>query len=386
MSIPNKFTTFDQASYYERQHGQGALHFKFAGTTLDYYGLYLSNTFLTVITFGIYSAWAKVRNKRFFYGNTYLDGHNFDFDANPVAILISRVIVLAIVLAFFYGEDLLGWVFSGVGVLSLILFCLFPIAVVRGRAFNARHTTHRSVRFSYDRVYRPSLYLFVAYLAPAIVLSGFASALGIENPFQNIFYAIGTAYLVLFTPAYFYFKHRIQVNQLNFGTLGFAYKAKLDNYYIIALVALLLGAATVSIALIFGFLVMELFSKSMGVNIIVLSTLISGLVFFGSFRSGTVALFYSSIEFDEGSKVISGISAKTYFFKYFLVNSIALVFSLGLLLPWVRVRTWRYVTEQMSFLPSRQTGVVLAGPDKDITPIAGEFADVSDFDFDFGVI
>nr|WP_257713229.1 YjgN family protein [Vibrio neptunius] len=36
---------------------------------------------------GIYSAWAKVRTKRYFYGNTYVDNDNFEYHAVPMQIL-----------------------------------------------------------------------------------------------------------------------------------------------------------------------------------------------------------------------------------------------------------------------------------------------------------
>ncbi|PON14444.1 hypothetical protein C2W62_29035, partial [Candidatus Entotheonella serta] len=39
------------------------------------------------ITLGIYNAWAKVRTRQYFYAHTLLDGHAFDYLANPIAIL-----------------------------------------------------------------------------------------------------------------------------------------------------------------------------------------------------------------------------------------------------------------------------------------------------------
>ncbi|MEX1058239.1 MAG: DUF898 family protein, partial [Natronospirillum sp.] len=42
----------------------------FNGRGGEYFGIWIVNIALTVLTLGIYSAWAKVRNKRYFYGNT----------------------------------------------------------------------------------------------------------------------------------------------------------------------------------------------------------------------------------------------------------------------------------------------------------------------------
>ena len=43
---------------------------KFHGDGGNYFAIWLVNIFLSVITLGIYSAWAKVRTYRYFYGNT----------------------------------------------------------------------------------------------------------------------------------------------------------------------------------------------------------------------------------------------------------------------------------------------------------------------------
>lgn len=49
---------------------------------------------LTILTIGIYSAWAKVRTMKYFYQNTYVPGRNFDYRATGKQILIGRLIVI----------------------------------------------------------------------------------------------------------------------------------------------------------------------------------------------------------------------------------------------------------------------------------------------------
>ena len=57
--------------------------FEFKGTASQYFGIWIVNLLLTIITLGIYTPWAKVRTKRYFYGNTLLDGSPFDYLASP---------------------------------------------------------------------------------------------------------------------------------------------------------------------------------------------------------------------------------------------------------------------------------------------------------------
>ena len=46
--------------------------FTFKGTASEYFRIWIVNVGLTVLTLGFYGAWAKVRTRQFFYGNTYL--------------------------------------------------------------------------------------------------------------------------------------------------------------------------------------------------------------------------------------------------------------------------------------------------------------------------
>src|SRR5881394_1643390 len=66
--------------------------FEFTGNARDYFGIWVVNLFLTIVTLGIYSAWAKVRKKRYFHGNTWVAGGNFEYHGDPVAILKGRAI------------------------------------------------------------------------------------------------------------------------------------------------------------------------------------------------------------------------------------------------------------------------------------------------------
>ena len=55
------------------------LKFEFTGSGSEYFRIWIVNTLLTVVTLGIYSAWAKVRRLRYFYGSTQLAGSTFEY-------------------------------------------------------------------------------------------------------------------------------------------------------------------------------------------------------------------------------------------------------------------------------------------------------------------
>ena len=62
--------------------------FAFTGRADEYFGIWIVNALLKVLTAGIYSAWAKVRKRRYFFGNTLLDGAPFDYlaDRRPESV------------------------------------------------------------------------------------------------------------------------------------------------------------------------------------------------------------------------------------------------------------------------------------------------------------
>jgi uncharacterized membrane protein YjgN (DUF898 family) len=66
---------------------------------------------LSVLTLGIYSAWAKVRRLRYFYDNTSVAG-SFDYHGNPISILKGRIIAVVLLAVHHFAgaaNPLLGW-------------------------------------------------------------------------------------------------------------------------------------------------------------------------------------------------------------------------------------------------------------------------------------
>ena len=141
-------------------------HFTFTGTAREYFGIWIVNVLLTIITLGVYSAWAKVRRQRYFYGNTWLAGANFDYHARPVRILIGRMIVLAVLVAYNLAlqfQPILG------GLIAVALIFAAPWFIMRGLRFNARVTSYRNIRFDFTGKYGGG---FLAYVLGVALIYG----------------------------------------------------------------------------------------------------------------------------------------------------------------------------------------------------------------------
>lgn len=118
----------------------------FKGKTSEYFGIWIVNLLLSIITLGIYSAWAKVRRKKYFYHNTLIENVGFDYHAKPISILKGRLIAFA----FFMGYSFSANIHPILPIaFMLLLFVFLPWLVVRGSIFNARNSSHRGLRFDF---------------------------------------------------------------------------------------------------------------------------------------------------------------------------------------------------------------------------------------------
>jgi uncharacterized membrane protein YjgN (DUF898 family) len=121
--------------------------FEFSGKGGEYFRIWIVNLALTILTLGIYSAWAKVRRLQYFHRNTTLLGNSFDYHGSPIAILKGRLIGLALLagynLAFAFNAALGAIVF-------LLLIVALPWLVQRSICFKLHNTSYRGLRFRFN--------------------------------------------------------------------------------------------------------------------------------------------------------------------------------------------------------------------------------------------
>ena len=132
--------------------------FEFRGNGGEYFRIWIVNLALSIVTLGIYSAWAKVRRLKYFYGNTVLAGSSFGYHADPVKILKGRLIAVA----FFVFYSFAGEISVVLGALAAVaLFIGIPWIVVRSRMFMMRMSSYRNIRFGFDQDYGGAVKVFV---------------------------------------------------------------------------------------------------------------------------------------------------------------------------------------------------------------------------------
>jgi len=120
---------------------------EFTGSGSAYFRIWIVNLLLSVLTLGIYSAWAKVRRERYFLNNTLIDGSPFEYHADPMNILKGRLLAAAVIIVLsMLGEISPLWNLLA----SLVFLALLPWMVSRSMRFRAHYTSWRSLRFGFS--------------------------------------------------------------------------------------------------------------------------------------------------------------------------------------------------------------------------------------------
>ena len=301
------------------------LSVRFHGNTGDYFKIWMVNVLLSVVTLGVYTPWAKVRTKRYFYGNTELDGHTFDYTADPISILKGRLLMFFILIMFYggmyYSISQGSAVGIGVfGIVMLMIMGLTPWAIVKGMSFNMRNTTYRSARFGFmgEVGQLMSIYLIGALLQ--------AITLGLYAP--------------IFIREILTFKF----DHATFGSERFSFQQRPGFYGIYAYPALLYFVTV----LVAGIAAATLFGDDPAMLEMVSSVLIYPIlaIVTGLIRGGTFKYVVESLSLEQAT--FSTSLKKGEFASLYFTNLLAIVFSFGLATPWAMIRTYKYKAESLS--------------------------------------
>lgn len=333
--------------------------FQFTGDGSEYFRIWIVNLLLSVVTLGIYSAWAKVRRLRYFYGHTSLDGASFGYHASPIAILKGRLIAYAVVFTFAILSEVAPLMAS---VLYLPILVLAPIIVVRSFRFRAANSSYRGIRFGFDGLDADAYKVFL--LLPMLV----PLTLGLAYPYvtkrQREFFVSDSRY-----------------GRAQFGLelpTGHVYRI----YVLAAIGALLwfgIGLSTfVSAVFVDGKIDPDatpgpgmiagaaLVYAGFGVTVVAIRTAFENLVwnatmldqhrFESRLRTGRMLILYAT-------------------------NILAILGTLGLFVPWARIRMARYRAESLSLLPGGPLVSAAIAGGLDAAATGAELSDAMDLDF-----
>ena len=132
--------------------------FEFTGSGGEYFRIWIVNIVLTVLTLGIYSAWAKVRKLQYFYQHTRVADSGFDYHGQPLSILKGRLIALGLLILYVYSTE----VISALSAVILVgLAIVLPWLLRSSLRFRAHNSSWRGLRFSFRGSLKSAYYVFL---------------------------------------------------------------------------------------------------------------------------------------------------------------------------------------------------------------------------------
>lgn len=146
-------------------------HLQFTGRGAEYFRIWVVNLLLTLLTLGIYSAWAKVRKARWFARHTLLMGDAFDYHGDPWRILLGRLLGLALLLGYSYA---FLWSTNAGLLMFGLLYAAGPLLFASAQRFRLGNTSWRGLRFGFDApwqaVYKVCLPLLILWTVSTLVI------------------------------------------------------------------------------------------------------------------------------------------------------------------------------------------------------------------------
>ncbi len=318
------------------------LPLEFTGSWREYFRIWIVNLCLTLLTAGIFSAWAKVRKKRYFYSHTLMDGTPFQYLGQPIPILKGRVIAVIVFSAYYISSHFFT---AALPYILLAGAILAPWMIIRSAAFNARYSAFRNMTFRFDGKYLDALRATCSWvLIPTLLVGIFLKWPGTTTLVMAAFGIFG----VLF-PWWIRRVKSFIIGHTSYGEKRGEFSAtsrQFFNVYIsggLIFIPAGIFAAILAAAMLYflddsqfsflagaipgyaGYVLVYAYIKAHGNNLVWNHTRLQGVRFKSTLLARGMA-------------------------KLYLTNALAIIASLGLLTPWAVMRTLKYRVDNLQVL------------------------------------
>jgi uncharacterized membrane protein YjgN (DUF898 family) len=347
---------------------------EFKGSAREYFRIWVVNLCLTLLSFGIFSAWAKVRRKRYFYSSTTIGGTPFQYLGQPIPIFKGRLIIAAGFLFYYASMNIMT---SLIPYFLCVALVAAPWVLVRSSAFNSRYSAFRNMTFHFDGGYLDAAkVLYMWGLIPAIVIP-FSMAVIFGRPGAMRFLGIPVLFLIFIYPCYVRGIKKFIISHTSYGGIKGVFSATPGEVWVVYFVAGMIFTGfsifsnTTTIALRAAkseaatYINVILMYASVLIPLIYIKSRYENLVW-NNTRIGPIC-FQSTLT----AMGLLGL---------YLVNFLAIIGSLGLLIPWAVIRTMKYRADHMH-LSQQGTLAEFHGCEMtDVTAVGAETMDLFDLD------
>ncbi len=384
---------------------------KFEGSGKEYFKIWIVNVLLTIVTLGFYYPWAKVRNRRYFYANSILNDRNFEYHATGKQLFIGFLVAMALFIVYIVIQQI-----SPVGNLVLIgaLFIAIPWLIWRSMMFNMRMTSFSNVRFGFVGKLSESYMNFFVY--PALLMIGYILlALGVEVLIPILGMGLTSmisfiVFLIFIVFAVSFIKKKnteYLINVSRYGQGIFQTNVKTKEFMTIMV-------KTVGIAIL-AMLITALIIGALVYVTVGLETLISiqeaandpqmmqakmaaimpivGLAYLGMILASMFIMAYSITRqrtYVYGNTTLDneitfGSTLKAKQFAWIMItNFLAIIATLGLAMPWAKVRVARVMLENTQVHADEGLDLYMTQKQNESSSLGEQIGDAFDVDVGLG--
>jgi uncharacterized membrane protein YjgN (DUF898 family) len=362
--------------------------FHFHGTGREYFKIWIINLALTLATLGIYAAWAKVRSRKYFYQSTELNGNRFDYHANPKAILKGNLVVASVALCYgvlsVYSPQAATFV-------VLSVFALVPFLMVSSLRFHLANCSYRGLRFefkgavksAYGRLFVALLMaigMFTVLVVVGMLLKGIGLATLPPASMTAVLIAAAVgllASIALLAAVFIGGLRKFTANNAAFGNSAFKCDVKLHQFGMVTVKSSLLAVLVLLVLGVLAFAINSSVFTSLGSNLEIptdaeqeqIQVATQAMAMMGSLIALTVLgyltlfafgahlktsmdnLVWNNMELATGHRFTSTASPLKATWIV-LSNLLLIVLTLGLYIPFARVRMAKYRLSHMAFVPA----------------------------------
>jgi uncharacterized membrane protein YjgN (DUF898 family) len=316
----------------ETENEKRNLTFYGKGGTL--FGIHLVNLFLGIFTLGIYFFWARVKVRKYIWGQLEFEGDRFSYHGTGGETLrgwLKAMLIFGVPYFLFSSlPHFMGWASSLALVgrlLALFLLVLFiPMATIGARRYRLSRTAWRGIRFSFQKTWRDFMPIYI---------------LG------NILKAVT---LGIYTPYYDAERDRLLISNTYIGNRNLVYDGVGGDLFRSYFVAFILAIPTL------GFTLLWYHVKK--------TRYVWNHTCFGDAR------FENTITF-------GGM------FWLYLGNFLMVLFTLGFAFPWAQVRSINYLLANLSLNGRTELGSIQQDA-QTVNATGEELSSFLELDFDLG--
>jgi uncharacterized membrane protein YjgN (DUF898 family) len=303
----------------------------FHGDGQELFGIFISNLLKTIASLGVYSFWGKVKTRQYVWGQAEFSGDRFGYHGTGRELLLGWIKAVVFFGSIVAIQNVLPLVWNHIlapvlaaGIFYGGLAVLIPLARIGSMGYRMSRSSWRGIRFSFRGGYWPLFRLSLrGYLLNALTFG-------------------------LYYPYFDCQVRKFMIDNSYFGSARFTFDWEKDELKKLwGVYAASLGSTIILFPLSL-FLMSALFSGlfgSMGFVLALIGSLVACSWLWVIFIAERRRFVWNHTKFGNArfrSTIEDGQLGRLYG-----VNALLALISLGVALPWIKVRTLRYNLEHL---------------------------------------